>query len=133
MCNHGGCWDGFICEAWAISVRVPLEDFLRFRYRLVGALSFPVYFRQPLTDYRRFRIQRIRFLVRLDRLRGVFRAAGRLVLLLVDVAHREVVIGLGPCGLLCGGGVLRVDKSPLWRGEWIRRILGRRGLRRLRR
>ena len=57
-------------------------------------------------------IDRISLFVGVDRARGVFARAGLLVLLLVNVAHGEVVVGVGANGVLArrgrlrGGGVL---------------------------
>src|SRR5207244_8421359 len=74
---------------------------------LSGSLGLPVHFGEPLADHWRFRIQRIGLFVRLDGFGGIVRAARSLILLLVNVSHRVVVIGVGARGFLFGGS---------WRG-----------------
>ena len=96
-------------------VRVALQDFLRFGNRLVNALSLPVHFRQAFADDLRFRVYGVGFFVGLDGFGGVFGAAGDFVLLLVNVAHREVVIGVGARGIFDGRIGLRVERLLLRR------------------
>ena len=97
------------------AVRVALQDFLGFRYGIVNPLCLPIHLRQAFADNLRFRVQRIGFFVGFDRLGGVVRAAGRFVLLLVDMAHREVVIGIGARGVVCGRDRFRLDQLLLRR------------------
>ena len=85
-------------------VGIALENFLRFGDRVVDSLRLPIHLGQALADDRRLRIERVGLLVKLDGLRGVFGLAGVLVLLLVDVAHREVVVGVGAAGSSGGRG-----------------------------
>ena len=100
-------------------IRVAFQDFLRFGYGIVNPLGLPIHLRQPFADDLRLWIQGIRFLVRLDGLCGVFRVAARFVLLFVDVADREVVVGLGARGVFFESGGFRVGKLLLHRSRRI--------------
>ncbi len=96
-------------------VGVAFQDFLRLVYGFVNPLRLPVHLRQALADDLRFRVYGVRFFIGLDGFGGVFGAAGGFVLLLVDVAHREVVIGVGARGVFGGRSGIRVEKLLWWR------------------
>ena len=79
-------------------VRVALEKFLSFGYGFVDALRFPVHFREAFADDGRLRIKRIGFFVGVNGLRREFGLIGGLVLLLEEMPHGVVVVGLGARG-----------------------------------
>ena len=85
-------------------VGIALEDFLGFGDGVVFAARFPVHFGEAFADDGGFRVERVGFFVEVDGLRGEVGLAGVLELLLVDVAHREVVVGAGAVGGLAFGG-----------------------------
>ena len=74
-------------------VGIALEDFLGFSDGVVLAARFPIHFGEAFADHGGFRVERVGFFVEVDGLRGEVGLAGVLELLLVDVAHREVVVG----------------------------------------
>ena len=106
-------------------IGIALENILRFSNRVAQALRLPVHLRQTLTNHRRLGIQRIGLLIKFDGLRRVFRLAGVFVLLLVDVPHGEVVVGVGTVGRRgCRAARQRDTRSgrggwqlTLWRGR----------------
>ncbi len=107
-------------------VGIALEQCLRFGDGFVSALRFPIHFGEAFADYRRFGIERVGFFVSVDGLRGVFGLAGGFVLLLVDVAHREVVIGVGARGSFGDfrrgrGGLLVGHRGGICPARWRRR------------
>src|SRR5580700_4629519 len=71
------------------------------------AASFPIHFGEAFADDGGFRVERVGFFVEIDCLCGVVGLAGVLELLLVDVAHCEIVVGVGPIGgfAFAGGGL----------------------------
>ena len=91
-------------------VRVALQDFLGFGYGVVNPLGLPVHFCKAFADDGRLGVQGIGFFVGLNGFGGVLGVAGVLILLLVDVAHRVVVIGVGTGSVFCGKNGFRVDK-----------------------
>src|SRR5712671_204268 len=64
----------------------------------MNPLRFPIHFRQPFADHWRLRVQGISLLVIVNSLRGVFAAAGGLVLHFGNVAHGVIEIGVGATG-----------------------------------
>ena len=58
-------------------------------------MRLPVHLREVLPDDGGLGIEHVSLFVEVDGQRGVFRFAGVLVLLLVDVAHRVIEIGVG--------------------------------------
>jgi hypothetical protein len=98
-------------------VGVALEERLSFGDGFVSTLGFPVHFGEAFADNRGLGIEGVGLFVGLDGLRSEFGFAGGFVLLLVDVAHGEVVVGVGAGGLLGNvggrdrGGVLRARRG----------------------
>src|SRR5437868_5055817 len=76
-------------------IGIALEHSLGFGFGFVNTLRFPIHFCQAFADNRRFWIERVSFLVVVDGLGCEFATAGGFVLLLRDVAHGVVEIGVG--------------------------------------
>ena len=100
--------------------RIALQQSLGFQFGVVNALRFPVHFRETLSNDRRLWIKSVSFLVVLDCLGGVFAAAGRLILLLRDVAHRVVEIGIGAAAVSRYGRFGALEFLLLWGRRWRR-------------
>ncbi len=80
-------------------VRINLQRFLRLDHCVANMLRLRVDLGEPLQNHSRVRLDRQRFLVRLDGLRRHVGVGGHLVLLLLKMAHREVVIRVGVGGI----------------------------------
>ena len=117
-------------------VGIAFEDFLGFGDGVAFATRLPIHFGEAFADYRGLGVERVGLFVELDGLRREVGLAGVLELLLVHVAHREVVVGLGAIGgFAFGSGGLGdagflFGEERAW-GNALPRSLGlRRGLRR---
>src|SRR6266436_4485446 len=70
----------------------------------MNALRLPIHLRQTLANDRGLGVEDVSLLVEIDGLGGVFRFAGVLILLLVNMAHGVVEVGVGTRGGSRGSG-----------------------------
>src|SRR5205807_199754 len=98
-------------------VGIAPENVFRFALRFPGALRLPIHFREAFANYRGSWVQRISLFVGFDGFRSVVRVARGFILLLVNVAHRVVVIGLGTRGIFLRANRLGFSEGIFWRDE----------------
>ena len=87
------------------------NDGLRFEHGVANALRLKVDFGEFFADLLAGGIERVRLLVKFDGPVGVFCVTGDFILLLIVVAEREIVIGLG-------AAYPRRPGARTWRTAW---------------
>ena len=83
-------------------IRINFQNFLRLRHRVANTLRLRINLGKPLHDHGRSGLKRQCLLIKVDRFGSLFGPACQFVLLLIQVAHREVVVKVCASALVSG-------------------------------